>query len=71
MDFWYYVLRWIGGWCDIIDGICRVISLGFWSPTLSFKMVIYSAKRVCYKQMKKAGIPFPGEDEPQRSTNGR
>jgi hypothetical protein len=47
MDFWYYVLRWLGGWCDIVDGLFRVLTLGYWHPMLSFKLVIYSSKRVC------------------------
>lgn len=42
---YYYFFRWVGGFCEIIDGIFRIITLGFWSPCLSFKLVIYSSKK--------------------------
>jgi hypothetical protein len=51
-DFWYYVLRWIGGFCDILDGICVVCSLGFYNPMLSYKMVFYSSERSIKRRMK-------------------
>ncbi len=50
-DFWYYFLRWVGGFCDIIDGICIILTLGFYNPMLSFKMVFYSSKRSIKKKM--------------------
>ena len=28
---------WLTGWADIIDGVCIVITLGFWYPDLSLK----------------------------------
>jgi len=52
-DFTYYFLRWIGGFCDIIDGIFVVISLGFYNPMLSFKIVFYSSARSIKKRMGK------------------
>ena len=51
-DFMYYFLRWVTGFCDIIDGICVVISLGFYNPLLSFNMVFYSSKRDIKRRMK-------------------
>lgn len=52
-DLGYYFLRWISGFCDIIDGICVVASLGFYSPMLSYKIVFYSSKRNLKARMVK------------------
>ena len=55
MDTLYYILRWIGGFCDIIDGVCVVLTLGFYNPNLGFKRVIYDSKRMVEKKMIKRG----------------
>jgi len=44
-DFIYYFLRWVGGFCDIIDGVIVIFTLGFYNPMISFKIVYYSARR--------------------------
>ncbi len=52
-DFIYYLIRWITGFCDIIDGVCVILSFGFYNPLLSFKVVCYSSKRDIKKRMRK------------------
>jgi len=51
-DLIYYLLRWLGGLCDIIDGLFLIVSLGFYNPCLSFKLVIYSSKRDLIRKIK-------------------
>jgi len=48
-DLIYYLLRWITGFCDILDGLCIVFTGGFYHPWLSYKIVNYSAVRVLKK----------------------
>lgn len=33
---WYF-LRWSLGWAALIDGTCRIVTLGFWCPDLSLR----------------------------------
>jgi hypothetical protein len=35
-DFVWYLLRWLMGFGDLIDGICIILSLGFWSLNFSY-----------------------------------
>jgi len=51
-DFIYYFLRWFRGLLEIIDGLCMLISLGFYRPNLSMKVVIYDTKRMLKKRIK-------------------
>jgi hypothetical protein len=30
----YHFLRWLMGLSNIIDGLCLIISIGFWTPAL-------------------------------------
>ena len=40
---WYLF---IAGLCSIIDGLCMVVTLGFWlGPELRFKLALCHAKR--------------------------
>ena len=43
---------WIIGWCSIIDGICLVISLGFFSPQITLKFVSKLSKYRIAKRLK-------------------
>lgn len=31
----YFLLRWLCGWGDLLQGICEVLSLGYWNPAFS------------------------------------
>lgn len=33
----YYFWRWLTCFCEIIDGLCGVVTGGFWSPKLNLK----------------------------------
>ena len=50
-DLIYYLLRWCGGFCNIIDGMCIIFTGGFYNPWLSFKITAYSAKRSIKRRM--------------------
>ena len=52
-DILFYVLRWIGGFCSIIDGVFTVLAAGFYNPNLTYKMVTYSSKRSIDRKLKK------------------
>jgi hypothetical protein len=52
LGFMYYFLRWMSGFCDTIDGLCVLFSLGFYNPGLSFKITCYSVKKSLKKRMK-------------------
>lgn len=58
-DFLYYILRWLGGFCDIIDGLFLILTGGFYSPYISFKLVVYSSKRTIGKKIDAS--PHKGE----------
>lgn len=49
--FRHYLMLWIGGWLDIIDGLCRIATV-IWSPYLAFKLVIWESKRDLKRRMK-------------------
>jgi len=51
-DIIFYILRWLTGFTEIIDGLFKVITLGSYSPNLSFKLVAYSTKRSIKKRLK-------------------
>ena len=40
--------RFLSGFCDIIDGVCTIITLGFWCPNISFKFCILDSKFELY-----------------------
>jgi len=52
-SFMYYFLRWINGFCDIIDGVCVILSLGLYNPELNFKMVCYNVKNDLKRRLRK------------------
>lgn len=38
-NFWYRpgkILVWIGAWVDLASSICRILSLGCWSPDFDY-----------------------------------
>ena len=50
-DFIYYLLRWLRGFLEIADGLCLLVSLGFYRPNLAMRCVMYDAKRLIKKRM--------------------
>ncbi len=40
-------LRWVMGWAQILEGICAVLTLGFWTPALSLRV----ARRIAQVRM--------------------
>lgn len=52
-DKTYYILRWVSGFTDILDGLCVIFTLGCYHPMLSMKLMSYDAKRLLKK--------FPGD----------
>ena len=39
---WY---RWVSCWCEIVDGVSGVLTLGYYRPALSYKVILKSAMR--------------------------
>ena len=35
--FKYYFLRWVTHWIQIVEGVCGVVSLGFFNPIWSLR----------------------------------
>lgn len=33
----HYTALWISAWCELIDGLCGIITLGRWYPMLAYK----------------------------------
>jgi hypothetical protein len=31
-----YFLKWICGWANLADGLCLIVTLGFYSPNISY-----------------------------------
>ena len=52
-DILYYVLRWLMGFCEIIDGVCRIFTVGLYSPNLNLKVIAYSGKRIIKRALEK------------------
>lgn len=40
----YYLIRWLVCWVKIIDGVLGVMTLGFFRPNLSFKLIRIQAR---------------------------
>lgn len=38
MDKRYYMIRWLSQWGDIIDALCGIVTLGFWTPKFGIKV---------------------------------
>ena len=65
-NFKYRVLvqagTWIRSWFDIIDSICWIVTLGFWSPQIGIRLMIWESAQLLnlrirwekeWKQMKR------------------
>jgi len=51
-DFTYYFLRWLTGFCEVVDGVLTVCTLGFFNPNATFAMVCYTSKRNINRMME-------------------
>jgi hypothetical protein len=34
----FYFLRWLCGWGLLVEGVCEILSLGYWQPDISYKV---------------------------------
>jgi len=39
------LLAWLIGWADILEGLIRVITLGFWYVSLCYPLVVHRTRR--------------------------
>jgi hypothetical protein len=46
IKFPYYSFSvWISGITDIVEGICKIVSLGFWLPDLTLKILCWGLEK--------------------------
>jgi len=38
----WYLFRWLGSFLAIIDGLFMIITLGFWSPGLCYRLAMWN-----------------------------
>jgi len=53
MSIWDWLELWLESWADLIDAICRILAMGFWSPNLAIRLAAWAAKRALRKRVCK------------------
>jgi len=53
---------WVLGWIEMANALCRILTLGFYSPSFDFKYIFWISKRRITREINKQKIkpPFPG-----------
>lgn len=45
--------RWVNGFCQVIDGLVNVLTLGYWGSDLTFRHIARVARDGCRRQMER------------------
>jgi len=41
-----WIISWIGGWCNLLDGLVRVLSLGLLNGSFTWNWLMYGLKNI-------------------------